>query len=124
MLEALGYLVALDRKAVVAAVGELLDYATLIAFHHLHWLLAVVHAAHSLRVELSLEGRLLLLDHFVGQLDFFVVGAVDAVPHETVYVFGAAFDIAVDFLHRFLAFDALLVASVDQRGQLVKLGSS
>ena len=121
MLEALGNLVALNREALVTAVGQLLDDAALVELDNSDGLLSVVDRAHTLRVEFSLKRGLLLLDHFMWQFYLLVVSAINLVPHEAVDVLTRPPHIAVDLFHGILTVLALAMACVDQAGELMQL---
>ena len=120
MLKALGDLVTFNWMTVVAAVGKLLNDATLIQFDYANWLISIVNRADSSCVELALKGSFLLLYHLVGQLEFLVVSAINAVPDKAKDIFTGAAHFLVDFLDCILTFFSLLVALVDQAGELVQ----
>ena len=121
VLEALWDLEALNREALVAAVGQLLDDAALVEFEYAYRLFTVVNGSHTLGVELALKGGLLLLDHFVWQFYLFVVSPIDFIPNEPIDVLACASHFLVDLFHGILAINTLSVARVDQTRKLMQL---
>ena len=121
MLEALWDLEALNREALVAAVGQLLDDAALVEFDDANWLFTVVDRSHALGVELALKRGLLLLDDLVWQFYLFVVSPIDFIPDEPINVLTRASHFLVDLLHGILAINTLSVARVNQTCKLMQL---
>ncbi len=59
----------------------------------------------------------------MGKLDLLVVESIDLVPDEAEHIFAVPFDVSVNFLDRLLALNTLLVALVDECGELLEFGA-
>jgi hypothetical protein len=79
--------------------------------------------AHSSRIKFALQVSFFLSDQFMGEFDLLVVGAIDLVPDEAVYVFTANLYFIVDFIHRLLATACLFLTIINNFSQLFQLFS-
>ena len=57
------------------------------------------------------------------KLDLLVVKPIDLVPDEAKDILAVPFDVSVNFLDSLLALDTLLVALVDECGELLELSA-
>ena len=119
VLKALRDQVALDGQAFVTIVGKLLDNTARVALKHPDRLLTIVNGSDAAGVELALKRSFLLLDQLVRQLDRLVISAINAIPNKAVYILRCALGVTIDLPHCLLAFDALLVACVNEGSQLM-----